>query len=237
MKFHETLALKNLNLFQSVKRRRVNFELLLLFYVIKYFDSKSILEIGFGEGCSFGVMCEAASESSELTTVDIAHSRTIFDHIYSEYPLDCKERIKFLTMSSLDFVEDPGKYDFILVDGDHHMPTVYKDLVNVSKLIKSTGIIMIDDYDQEGPNIAIDQFLELNTGFVPFLIDDQGVYFHHISHCADQFLDVELEKIFASFGNLSNTTYKSFLVKKVSCPPVVSGNNDIFALICDRCDL
>jgi predicted O-methyltransferase YrrM len=234
MKFHKTEAFKNLNSFSG--RNRLNFELLLLFYLIKYFDPKTILEIGFDEGCSFGVMLEAATINSQLTGVDIRLDRTLFDRIYNDSQHTVDKKITLLHMSSLNFTDD-NKYDFINVDGDHSMPTVYHDLVNASKLINQSGIIMIDDYAWEGVNTAIDQFLTLGTDFVPFLMDEQCVYFHHISHSADQFLDVELEKILASFCLLSNTTYKSFLVKEVRCLPAVTSNLDVFSLICKHYDL
>jgi predicted O-methyltransferase YrrM len=235
MKFHETESFKNLNNYSG--KNRLNFELLLLFYLIKYFNPKTILEIGVDEGCSFGVMLEATTSNSQLTGVDIRLDRTLFDSIYNNTHHVLDKNITLLRMSSLDFTDTNNKYDFINVDGDHNMPTVYHDLVNASKLINQSGIIMIDDYAYEGVNTAIDQFLTLGTDFVPFLIDEQCVYFHHISHSANEFLDVELEKILASFCLLSNTTYKSFFVKEVRCLPAVTSNLDVFSLICKRYDL
>ena len=234
MKFHETTTFKNLNMYLG--KNRLNFELLLLFYLIRYFNPKTLLEIGVDEGCSFGVMMEAAIDNSQLTGIDIRLDRTLFDSIYNDSQHNVNKKITLLKMSSLDFT-DNNKYDFINVDGDHTMPVVYHDLVNASKLINQTGIIMIDDYALDGVDTAINQFLNLGTDFVPFLIDEQCVYFHHISHGADQFLDVELEKIFASFCSLSNTTYKSFLVKQIKCLPAVTSNNDVFSLICKQYDL
>lgn len=235
MKFHETQVFKNLNRYSG--KNRLNFELTLLFYMIKYFVPKTILEIGFDEGCSFGVMLEATTSNSQLTGVDIRLDRTLFDSIYNNTHHIVTKNIALLNMSSLDFTDINNKYDFINIDGDHSMPTVAHDLVNASKLIKQSGIIMIDDYAWKGVDTAIDQFLTLNTDFVPFLIDEQCVYFHHISHSADEFLDVELKKIFASFCSLSNTTYKSFFVKQIQCLPAVTNNLDIFSLICKRYDL
>jgi predicted O-methyltransferase YrrM len=235
MKFHETEAFKNLNSYSG--KNRLNFGLLLLFYLIKYFNPKTILEIGFDEGCSFGVMLEAATSNSQLTGVDIRLDRTLFDSIYNKTHHAFDKNVTLLHMSSLDFTDADNKYDFINIDGNHNMPTVYHDLVNASKLINQSGIIMIDDYAWHGVDTAIDQFLNLGTNFVPFLIDEQCVYFHHNTHCADEFLDFELEKILASFCSLSNTTYKSFFVKKIKCLPAVTSNLDVFSLICKRYDL
>ena len=76
-----------------------------------------------------------------------------------------------------------------------------------------------------------------NANFVPFLMDEQAVFFHHISHNAAEFLDNELEKIFSTFATLPNITYKSFTVKKINCQLAITENNDIFSLICNRYDL
>jgi predicted O-methyltransferase YrrM len=235
MKFHETEVFKNLHLYDQ--KNRLNFELLLLFYLIKYFDARTLLEIGFDEGCSFGAMIEATADHSVLTAVDICFNRSLFNKFYHHTRHVNDKKITLLNMSSLEFTDDTNKYDFINVDGDHTMPVVYHDLVNASKLIKQTGIIMIDDCAQEGVNTAIDQFLTLGTDFVPFLLDEQGVYFHHISHDASEFLDVELERIFASFAHLPNVTYKSFLVKQIKCLPAITSDNDVFSLICKKYNL
>lgn len=231
MMFNNTLIFKNLNIFKI--KNRVNVELLLLYYVIKQFDPKILLEIGFSEGCSFGVMLEAAAERSELTSVDIVINQTLFDSIYNDSSHVRTKKVNLLTMPSSKFEDSENRYDFILVDGDHTLPTAYRDLIKASKLINLNGIIMIDDYHLNDVDQAIDQFLKLETGFVPFLISEQSVYFHHVSHNAENFIDNELGK-FAPFCDLSNVDYKSFLVKKVSCLPAITNHNDIFSLVCNH---
>lgn len=216
---------------------RVNFELLLIFKLIKYFKLNKILEIGFYQGKSFGAMIEATDDSGELTAVDIVIDRTLYDKIYHNTLATNNKKINLLTMPSSNFVGAPASYDFINVDGDYNSLQIYDDIIMSSKLIKQNGIIMIDDYKTPNVNLAIDKFLTLNTEFVPFLIDEQAVFFHHILHDASDFLDIELENIFSSFASLSNITYKSFIVKKINCLPVITHNNDIFSLTCNRYDL
>lgn len=234
MKFIQTQIFKNFRKFQ--KKNRINIELLLIFYLIRYFNFNKILEVGFGEGCTFGAMIEA-TDNGDLTVVDIVFDRSLYDAIYhnTEYIKD--KNIKLLTMSSLDFLDSEHTYDFINVDGDHTMPVVYDDLVKATKLIKKSGIIMVDDYMLADIDTAIDKLLTLGTDFVPFLIDEQAVYFHHISHDASDFLDIELEHILSSFCQLPNIDYKSFVVKKVGCPLAVSTHFDVFELICKHYDL
>jgi hypothetical protein len=234
MKFHQTESFKNLN---NYKDMRVNFELLLIFKLIKHFKLNKILEIGFWQGKSFGTMIEATNAVGDLTAVDIVMDQTLYNKIYHGNPIISNKTINLLTMSSADFVDLPASYDFINIDGDHTMPQVLDDIIMASKLIKQNGIIMIDDYILPDVDLAIDKFLKLNTDFVPFLIDQQAVFFHHISHNAVDFLDIELENIFSSFALLNNVTYKSCIVKKIECLPAITNNDDIFSLICQRYDL
>jgi len=234
MKFHQTESFKNLN---NYKGMRLNFELLLIFKLIKYFKLNKILEIGFRQGKSFGAMIEATNDVGDLTAVDIVMDRTLYDKIYHCSSIINNKKINLVTMPSSDFVDHPASYDFINVDGDHTMPQVLDDIIMSSKLIKQNGIIMVDDYRVPDVNIAIDKFLTLNTDFVPFLIDEQAIFFHHTSHNASDFLDIELEKIFSSFASLDNITYKSFIVKKIKCLPAVTTHEDIFSLICQRYNL
>ena len=234
MKFHQTESFKNLN---NYKGMRVNFELLLIFKLIKWFKLNKILEIGFHQGKSFGAMIEAADDNSELNAVDIVIDRTLYDKIYHNSSIINNKKINLLTMSSSEFVDHPASYDFINVDGDKTMPHLLDDIIMSSKLIKQNGIIMIDDYILSNVDLAIDKFLTLNTDFVPFLMDEQAVFFHHISHEASDFLDIELENVFSSFASLYNITYKSFIVKKISCLPAITINEDIFSLVCQRYDL
>lgn len=214
---------------------RVNFELLLVYCLIKYFNFNEILEIGFRQGKTFGALIEATTHGS-LTAVDIDFDMSLYDKFYKDSEYVKNKEIKFLKMSSLDFV-DTKKYDFINVDGDHTMPVVLKDLIKSVKLIKNTGILMIDDYALSDIDFAIDELLKLNTNFVPFLIDEQAIYFHHVSHDASNFLDFELKKIFETFCNISYISYKNFHVTKISCLPAVADHDDIFSLICKKYSL
>jgi len=63
--FYQTHIFKNLSLYDRGMRN--NSELLVLFYLIKFFKFKNILEIGFFEGKTFGVMIESSTENSNLT--------------------------------------------------------------------------------------------------------------------------------------------------------------------------
>jgi len=216
---------------------RVNFEFLLIHCLLKYFNFNEILEIGFKKGQTFGVLIEATTPGASLTAVDVEYDMSLYDKFYKDSEHIKNKQIKFLKMSSADFIDTDKKYDFINVDGDHTMPIVLVDLINSTKLIKNTGIIMFDDYTLPDVDFAIDELLKLNTDFVPFLIDEQAVYFHHVSHDASNFLDFELKEIFETFCDISYISYKNFHVSKISCLPAITNHNDVFSLICEKYNL
>ena len=232
--FRNTQIFKNMSLYSSTSVR-VNFELLLIFNIIKYFKFNEILEIGFYQGKTFGALLEAVDKGS-LTAIDITFDLSLYDKIYKDSEHTKNKEITFLNMSSLEFESDK-KYDFINVDGDHSMPVVLQDLIKSVNLVDPLGILMIDDYQIPDINFAIDQLLALHPNFVPFLMDEQAVFFHYISHNAAEFLDTELVKIFGTFCDVHDVEYKGHQVKKISCLPAVTGNDDVFSLICNRYNL
>jgi hypothetical protein len=91
-------------------------------------------------------------------------------------------------------------------------------------------------FDSTGVDQAIDDFLALDTGFVPFLSDGQAIYFHHQSHDATDFLDQVLNDKFSDLATLYNVDYKSYNVKTVKFWPTVWNDRDprVFWLICKR---
>lgn len=229
-RFRDTEILKNFSLYETM---RVNFEILLIFSLSKYFNFKEILEIGFRQGMTFGALLEAINQGS-LTAIDLDFDMSLYDKFYKDSVYVKNNNVNLLKMSSLDFNDVDRKYDFINVDGDHTMPVVYKDLLKSVKLIKHSGILMIDDYYLTDIDFAINKLLETNSGFVPFLMDEQAVFFHHVSHDASHYLDVELKEIFSMFCDVSDIEYKSHQVKKISALPAVTNHNDIFSLICEK---
>jgi len=231
-KFCDTIIFKNLDCYS--KSMRVNIELLLIFNLIKYFQYKKILEIGFFEGKTFSTILESIKSTGELTAVDPFINRTIFDKLYGNCEIVSNNKITFLPIKSENFKSQLNYYDFINVDGDHSIPVVLKDLQLAFKMIKIDGIVMIDDYALDDVDYAIEQCIKLNTDFVPFLMCEQSVFFHHVSHDAASFLDNEISNLFSMFCDVSNVEYKNYHVKKISCLPAITNNDDIFSLVCER---
>lgn len=221
-KFHETQISKIFSLYTPMRSYP---SAIMVFLLIQHFGLNKILEMGFHEGLTFAVMLEAAAPGAELTSFDIDLKLDLYNKYYrdSSYVLD--KKIQLTQVAAEDFIPSP-LYDFINVDVD---TTVSNDesrfgsgraraLINASKYIRQQGIIMLDDYQGQGS--AVDEFLATDCDFVPFLVDDKAMYFHHVSHDANEFLDSVVEDAFVSFCNTSNFEYKDYLVKQVVPRPL-----------------
>ena len=221
-KFHETQISKIFSLYSPMRSYP---SAIMVFLLIQHFGLSKILEMGFHEGLTFGVMLEATGPGAELTSFDIDVKIDLYNKYYrnSEYVQD--KQVHVLEVASENFVPQ-STYDFINVDVD---TTVSNDesrfglgraraLINASKCISQNGIIMLDDY--QGQSAAIDDLLATNCDFVPFLVDDKAMYFHHVSHDANDFLDSVVEDAFVTFCNTSNIEYQGHLVKQVVPRPL-----------------
>lgn len=208
--------------------------LCLLYHVIRYFDRKNILEIGYQHGASFMTMAEASTPGSTLTGVDIDLDKTRHERFYKHF---IGNRQSNLIETPSQLFKPKGIYDFVFIDGCHHYPQVFIDLATIKNHIDHNTIILIDDYRFPGVDQAIDDFLALDTGFVPFLREGrQAIYFHHESHDANQFLDEVLARKFQDLATLYNDEYKSYNVTTVNFWPTVWNARDprVFWLICKR---
>jgi predicted O-methyltransferase YrrM len=223
--FYQTKILKNINEYAPM---RVNVELVILYYLIRYFNCNEILEIGFYEGLTFGTLIEAASKNSRLTAVDINFRSEMFNKYYSDNLPD--KTINLIKINSNDF-DSKQTYDFIHVDGNHSYPQAFNDIKKAITLLEKTGILMIDDYEMPGVDQSIDEIMR-STELVPFMISEQASWWHYPEHNASDFLDNILDHTFSSFCMLPNIDYKSHMVKKVKCLPAITNNNNVFTLIC-----
>jgi predicted O-methyltransferase YrrM len=192
---------------------RCNTSLLLVYYLIQLLDCQNILEIGFYEGQTFGAMVEA-SRQGNLTAVDINLNRTIYDQHYHGTHLTKNKNINLIEIDIDDFVPPAGtQYDFINVDaGDDR----YKNITRAANWVKKdNGVLMVDNFDTHNDQVV--RFLESvsDHGFVPFLTDEQAMYFHHNSVDHSELLDIALESLFSAHFDTSNVLYHGFVVKGI----------------------
>ena len=248
-KFHQTIMS---NLLHEYLGARGNLSLICVLYIIQFFKCKDILEMGYWQGKTFGIMLEATQPHSSLTTVDIKFQMDLYNRHYANSSVVKDKKINFVTMSSLDFVSDT-KFDFILVDvnlkmatcsyGEHRyvdendIHTRYLDMIHASTLLSDQGILMVDGYRKFTK--AIEDFLECNHQLVPFLIDNEALYFHNINHNATEFLDVFLEQSLPpEFVSKHNIDYLGHTVKILKTLPIyVESKKDLFKTYCMLEDL
>jgi predicted O-methyltransferase YrrM len=208
--------------------------LCLLYHVIRYFDCKNILEIGYQHGTSFMTMAEASEPGTTLTGIDIDLDSTRHNRFYKQF---IGNRQVNLVKTPSQLFKPQGMYDFVFIDGCHLYPQVFIDLATIKNHIGPNTIMLIDDYKFPGVDQAIDDFLALGTGFVPFLREGrQAIYFHHESHDANDFLDNVLAHKFYDLATLYNEEYKSYNVTTLNFWPSVWNDRDprVFWLICKR---
>ena len=207
--------------------------LITLFYLIKYFKFNKILEVGFFEGQTFGLMIEASDENTTLVSMDPFLKLEVYNRHYHNHECTKNKKIEILETTFENF-KSKEKFDFILIDSGMPNQEVlarfqdrsysYAEQLNLDvnrgdHLIQSfefchdQTIIALDDY--MALDKITDEVLTKQDIFVPFLADDAILYFHKKSHNCSEFLDIFLEKL-SPMHYLHNIDYKGHQIKKVS---------------------
>lgn len=139
-----------------------------IFYLIRYFKPKAVLEIGTHIGASTVNIASAMNynQIDLLTkkifkTIDIRDVNSIKKKPWLNYGMTKSpvEMIKELNVSHVDFVEDisinylkktPNTFDFIFLDGDHTPSTVYQEIPLALDKLNKGGVILLHDYFPNG---------------------------------------------------------------------------------------
>jgi predicted O-methyltransferase YrrM len=199
-------------------------DMFLVWKTIEYFQPKSLLEIGFYGGQSMGLYLEAGSSYDKIVAVDITYRlRSVFDELFPA------TNIEFIKSDSRE-IELNEKFDFITIDGDHNYESVNCDLKKCLPLLKHNSILYMDEYSIcPGVERTIAENLLGQHDWVPFLAGVQGMFFHHISHSADKFLDEFIQNKadnFLIFRN--NLNWNGFTVLFCEAPIIYTDNNQFF---------
>lgn len=234
-KLHQSLTLKNLSRFPistvGLKRFprgrgliRNPGDMFLLWKTIEYFQPKTLLEIGFYGGQSMGLYLEAGN-LEKIVSVDIDYTlRSVFDQLFPN-----NTNIEFICQDSRTLKLDQ-KFDFITIDGDHDYEYVNADLKNCLPLLKKDSILYMDEYSIcPGVEKTINENLLGQHDWVPFLAGVQGMFFHHVSHSADDFLDVFIQTKADNFLRFTNVIdWNGFTVLFCEAPLVYTDSNELF---------
>lgn len=153
---------------------RTNYERgILIYYLIKQYNLKSYMEIGFGRG--YSTICAAKAlydsgvrEPGSVTTIDPVFSEEhlkIMSQVFSHDWLNLIKFVKGTSEAALTQLTNET-YDFIYIDGDHTESAVQLDW-NMCKN-KWNCFLLFDDYNKDlsDPNIQCSKVIDL--------IDDQS---------------------------------------------------------------
>ena len=129
---------------------RPNYERGILIYsLIRKYQVKSFLEIGFGRG--YGAICAAMAMKEngfgEITTVDPNFDKKHLEFLGNIMPKEFLSRINFIEATSQSFLQSKevkDEYDFIYIDGDHTYEAVKKDWELTKDRYKK--LLLFDDY-------------------------------------------------------------------------------------------
>ena len=111
-----------------------------LYFIVKEFDCRNILEIGTGAGYSTLAMAEATK--GIVTTIDINECGQAQDMIIFDNGLGHK--VNFIQGDSVKSFPK-GFYDLILIDGDHSAEKVRKELEALIPYLRENGFLILHD--------------------------------------------------------------------------------------------
>lgn len=230
-KLHQTRFWQNYHLYTpmvSACSLRYTVDAYLYFSIMKKYQYKNILEIGFFEGQTCGLLLE--SSNAHITCVDPAPTTDLFDKLYKEL----QHRVDLHVMKSQDF--DFKNYDLIIVDGDTNFVSVSQDICHSINALESTGMLLINSYQKPSVMQAIEEFV-LPAHLVPFLKSDQTLFFHRSTVDRGDFLDFELPHLANNFIRFENIEFCGHVVLNVSTLPIFSNRLDFFDLALKKFDI
>jgi len=130
---------------------RPNYERGMLIYsLIRRYNIKSYLEIGFGRGYSCICAAKAMSEigGGVITTIDPYFDDNLWNNLKGIFPKDWTSQVEIVKEKSQDYLsKDTSSYDFIYIDGDHTVEAVRQDWENTKD--KFEKILLFDDYHKK----------------------------------------------------------------------------------------
>jgi len=132
---------------------RPNYERgILMYYLVRKLEIKSVLEIGFGRGyatfCMAKAMCDHGIDG-KIVTVDPNFDKNFLNNLTRVFPKHWFEKIEFLQSTSNSYFNQnkESKFDFIYIDGDHTYEAVKNDWNNSKDRYKKA--LLFDDYVPE----------------------------------------------------------------------------------------
>ena len=189
--------------------------------IFKKYGYTNILEIGFYQGQTAGLIAEITSDVTAITCVDPNPRCNLLDSIYQ----DLKSKITLHQIESQNFKFD--QYDLIIIDGDKNFDMISIDIQNSVTSINRCGMILVNEYQKTSVQDAIHQHM-LPNGLVPFLQTDQTLFFHYPTNDRGDFLDNELVNPGSNFIRFENKELWGHTVLNATTLPIFSDRLDFF---------
>ena len=228
MQFHQCTTLNNIDRFPGNEHGQLPREcndMLQIWYMCKTVSPRSIIEIGFSAGQTFGLFLEAADQAQRWVSVDINYrNKSIFHDIFAN--CDKVDQITFIKTDSANLAM-LDTFDFIMIDGDHSYEYAKNDIQKCLHMSHEHTIICVDDSQDIGVDQAIQELLLGQNDFVPFLAGSKQIFFHRAQHNAVPFLTT-LQRVVEPIGFVFNFDYYGYAITKTHIPRFFEDNKSVF---------
>jgi len=222
MKFRQTKFWQNYEKFDKIvgnSSMRCTIDAIMYWKIFQHFKFNEILEIGVYQGLTSGLMLE--NSNANLIGVDPNLKLDVFNSVFT----NVFNRATFISSTSQDF-STSKTFDFILIDGDHTVDVVYKDLEKFTPLLSKTGILAIDDYDEVLVPKTVHKLRM--RGLVPFIQAEQTEFWHYADQDRSAFLDNLLLDKINQFILLYNVELYNCTVLKAKTIKAFTDNIELF---------
>lgn len=167
MKFSDSIACQRAAIFDNTRNTLDQY---ILFQIIKQRQFQNLLEIGYYQGLTFSILYEASAIDANLVACDIT-----FEHDQLSKFVKFDKHVNFQKCSSTELLID-RLFDFVNIDGEHSYTAVSKELAFIVPWVSPQGMIMIDDYHYPEIQLALQEFLLMNSEFKIFLQGPQQLF-------------------------------------------------------------
>jgi predicted O-methyltransferase YrrM len=142
----------------------------LLYVLVRAMKPAEVVEIGTFFAGTTEVLARALWENGAglVHTVD-PFGGDRCPPIIKQWPVPLQHFVRYYAMNSMEFFnqsEHAGrKFDIVFIDGNHDFEFALFDLQMASRMIRTGGVIVMDNAEQSGPFWATLQFLSQNPGW------------------------------------------------------------------------
>ena len=162
---------------------RPNYERgILLYSLIKRFEIKNILEIGFGRGygsfCAAKAMTDLGYTDGKIVSVDPNVNEELLKQLTQVFPKEWFDKLFLLKGTSDEAFGKLGnqKFDLVYIDGDHRADAVKKDWENAQKVF--TKFVLFDDYrlKDDTKDIEVRSVVDAIEGKKQLILMDRRIF-------------------------------------------------------------